>query len=284
MQCPLCGKDVQTDQGMRKHLMGTRKYSGHELNIAAAETQVLLARGAVGTATRGAGIAPPPPMEEPRASTTIMGARMLLPVAVSVTRPPTQTFLTAVLSMLAEFKDLPKYQFERRVDAFLAAFLPEILSRHLGGEVCLVAPEMPIKKPDDNQSTNIDYLMFRRADRTIDERFIFFELKTDALSLSKTQLDIYQRARERGMPALLRDLQSIRKRTKAGAKYDALAVRLAQFPADRPIEIVVLAPIAVNHPSVHSLTFRDLAAIELTGHAAEWRLFRDLVIRPVLKG
>jgi hypothetical protein len=29
MQCPVCAKDVKTDAGLRKHVMGSLDYGGH---------------------------------------------------------------------------------------------------------------------------------------------------------------------------------------------------------------------------------------------------------------
>lgn len=206
--------------------------------------------------------------------------KLALPDAPPTFAAPTDPYLASVFRMLAAFKALPKYQFERRVDALLTVFLPELLSRMLGGEVQVVAPEMPIKKPNSNQSTNIDYLLFRRGAgaNPNDDRWLFFELKTDPASIRDEQLAIYMRARTRGMGALLKDLDAIRGTTAAKAKYAALHALIAPFPVDVPIEIILLAPNRVEHPAIHSITFRDLAKLEHSGHPAEWQLFRELLI------
>jgi hypothetical protein len=290
MRCPLCQKDpIKTERGLRQHLIGTRKYGGHELSDQAAEDQIAIALGR--------GSARPVPEMAQAATRPLVAAAILgpsngpaarpaggspLPPAEPVIQPASiLPFLDSVLSTLVDFKALPKYQFERRIDAFLSVFLPEILARHLGGDVVLVAPEFPIKKPDNNQSTNVDYVLFRRGADRGGDRWLFFELKTDLGSVRDTQLDAYQYARQRGMAALRGDLQAIRSSTKEKAKYDALIDRFVRFP-DAPIEIVVLAPGLVSHTAAHSITFRELLDMDLIGYATEWQTFRDLVIRQAL--
>jgi hypothetical protein len=71
---------------------------------------------------------------------------------------PSGDFLQDLMASMAINKALPKYQFERRVDAMLALFLPGIFSNLLKWKVSTVVPEFPIKSLDNNQTTNVDYL------------------------------------------------------------------------------------------------------------------------------
>jgi hypothetical protein len=259
MQCPVCAKDVETDAGLRKHAMGGRGYGGHEHTSEQAERLLQQARGGarVVRATRPAVVVTPAPPEAALA------------------------FLTDVFDVLVSNKRLPKYQFERRVDIFVNVFLADVLGALFGGTYRLVVPEFPLKKDDNHQSTNVDYLLFHTTPDG-EEKWVFLELKTAAGSIGQEQLDIYRRSVARGMPALMSDLPLLRDRTKARAEYDELALRLSALPHDRPIEIVYLAPVAMIEadlgPGGRSVTFEQLRSVEIARHPEVWRMFRDSVL------
>ena len=259
MQCPVCSKEVKTDAGLRKHAMGGREYGGHAQTLDDAELLVQQARGGA-SAVRAAR---PEVMVTPASPDAALA------------------LLTEVFDVLVANKRLPKYQFERRVDIFVNVFLADVLTALFGGTYQLVVPEFPLKKDDNHQSTNVDYLLFHTTPQG-DENWVFLELKTAAGSIGQEQLDIYRRSVERGMPALMRDLPLLRERTKARAEYDELSRRLATFPHDRPIEIVYLAPVAMSEvdlgPGGRSVTFAQLRTVEIERHPEAWRMFRDSVI------
>jgi hypothetical protein len=259
MQCPVCSKDVKTDAGLRKHAMGGRGAGGHEHTVDEAELLLQRARGVAGVvrvARREVVVTPAPP-------------------------EAALAFLTEAFDVLVANKRLPKYQFERRVDIFVNVFLPDVLTALFGGTYQLVVPEFPLKKDDNHQCTNVDYLLFHTT-RDGHERWVFLELKTAAGSIGEEQLAIYRRSVDRGMPALMRDLPLIRERTKARAEYDELALRLSALPHDRPIEIIYLAPVAMNGaelgPGGRCVTFEQLQSVEIARHPEVWRMFRDSVL------
>lgn len=301
--CPFCHKSTAYEPQLRTHLKGRISAGGHELEGSELEDAVrrakanMLGRPSTSTASsppvvrrRDATAVPVGPAPVPR-TPPVAVPPPALPPAAAPARPtpvPVQAeapFLEEVFRTLIDNKALPKYQFERRVDIFLSVFLPEALSRLLGSDVRIVAPEFPLKKADNNQSTNVDYVLFKHAERPEEERWIFLELKTDRASVDQGQVDIYHEAIRVGMPSLLRDLNAIRDATKAGAKYDALLARFKGLPADRPIELIYLAPpgnLNLNLRGVgRALTLNALANLELERHAAEWRLFRERVLRRI---
>ena len=191
------------------------------------------------------------------------------------------TFLAEVFDLLVANKRLPKYQFERRVDIFVNVFLPDVLGALFGGTYELVVPEFPLKKDANHQTTNVDYLLFHTTPEG-QKKWVFLELKTAAGSIGQDQLDIYRRSVARGMPALMSDVALVRKRTKARDEYDELARCLSPFPHDHPIEIIYLAPVAMNEadlgPGGRSVTFDQLRTVEVTRHPEIWRMFRDSVL------
>ena len=82
-------------------------------------------------------------------------------VAPSTTSSSPEGFLESAMMHVVNNKQLPKYSFERSVDAFLGVFLPEIVSQlwHPSMEAELVAQEFPLEKDEGNKSTNVDYLL-----------------------------------------------------------------------------------------------------------------------------
>lgn len=115
------------------------------------------------------------------------------------------SFLTALLTRMAEDKSLPKYQFERRVDAMLAVFLPDLLSQMLGATVEFVVPEFPIKKAGSYQSINVDHVY------CINQcSWLFVEIKTDIESIGSDQPETYLAAASREMAALIADVRVMR--------------------------------------------------------------------------
>jgi hypothetical protein len=196
---------------------------------------------------------------------------------------PHARYLAELFAALAADKALPKYQFERRVDAMLGIFLPDLLLKLYGWQAKIVVPEFPIKKPDNNQSTNVDYLMYRRSNACGSaEAWVFLELKTDDASFDREQFAIYLSAMRRGMPQLRSDLDDIVEATHASAKYDKLLRRLDAYPRDLPIELLYLRPdgppIADCPDPVHFLSFQKLAGVDLERHAEVWGMFRRILL------
>lgn len=149
--------------------------------------------------------------------------------------------LSRLFALMAGFRQFPKYQLERRLDIFIALFLPEYLSSVFGGApVELVAPEFPLKKEGNKASVNADYLLYRGGD---DPAWIILELKTNAGSLDVVQCERYLAAKKKGLAALLGEVGEIRKGSCEEAKYGVLLQKFND-PArlSHRIEIVYLSP------------------------------------------
>ncbi len=151
-----------------------------------------------------------------------------------------------LFQQLDSFRGFPKYALERRLDVFVSLFLEEYLSTRFEAPVRIVAPEFPLKRKEDFQSTNVDYLLRREGPRPA---WLFLELKTSAGSIDKAQLALYREAKERGMRDWRKDLMAIHERCRSDAarseKYDVLLKALASAGAwqqELPIEVVYLSP------------------------------------------
>ena len=278
MRCPLCGKVTKTGRGLAKHLTGGIRYGGHE--VSQVEAVEIVATQADVPVQAVLPAAPEPNAVE----------RQALPPDVQA------GFLYGALARVVDNKDLPKYQFERVIDAFLGSFMPGIMQWAFGGSVSLVAQELPIKKISNNQSTNMDYVLCRHDSTDRPGVWIFVELKTDPLSVETSQALIYaERVVGRTMAELLDDVRTIRDSSSRRTKYNELLGRFEGYPLDRGIEVAYLSPlrhtasdllpiatapetVAAFEHVLRSITFEDLEQVELADHAGEWDLFQELVL------
>jgi hypothetical protein len=266
MKCPECPVNASTSHHLKKHLMGSKKRGGHEISEMQAE--------AIAEDVFAGTFRKPVVVTRPPNSVVVVSGKSAQPDAYS-------SFLTDLFSSLVINKRLPKYQFERRVDAIIAMFLPGIFKAWRDWDVEMVVPEFPLKKAANNQSTNTDSLWFRHGNKSkTTDAWIFFELKTDSASCNDEQLSIYRSAMDKGMPQLLNDLAAITAASSSRPKYEALRQRLAHLPVDCPIELVYLSPgrIDCEDPRVLPLTFLDLEKMSLATYPLAWDLFRSIVL------
>lgn len=269
IKCSLCEKEAKTQRGLAKHLSGTKPYGGHELSLVEAAEAAAKAAGAEVKST--------PAPEPPRAIERTSG---------EVEPQVAEAFFNVCLAHVVENKSLPKYQFERIIDFCLGPFLPKIMSEIDGAQVDLVTQEFPIKKPHDNRSTNIDYVLFRHEGGPRPSGWIFLELKTDVRSISHEQAGIYRELLERrsDMTELHRELNEIRTASSQSWKYDEHIERLEDYGASLalPLELIYLAPSAyeLDLPAARyrSLTFNDLRECDLPAYEEEWSAFKELAL------
>ena len=151
-----------------------------------------------------------------------------------------------------------------------------------GWETKIVAPEFPIKKESNNQSTNVDYLLYRKQNSSAEDAWLFVELKTDKGSFDEAQYYTYKRAQVAGMAKLREDLNRIYIKTREKEKYEALFEKLGSSDFNRPIELVYLIPSGSKRPEpeegLNILTFKQLSELELNRFPLAWQAFRDVIV------
>ncbi len=85
-------------------------------------------------------------------------------------------FVTELMKHIMEGVNIPKVQIERVVGPILGMFIKEVLPNiNDSGDEVSVYPEFPFKKANNNQSTNIDWLMYNKTKNEL----IFFRVKND---------------------------------------------------------------------------------------------------------
>jgi hypothetical protein len=202
---------------------------------------------------------------------------------------------------VANNKQLPKYSFERSVDAFLGVFLPEIVAQLWDPAVTveLVAQEFPLKKSANNQSTNVDYLLHLSG---MGETWLFLELKTDLSSHRDHQAAIYaEKLVNASMNALVDDVATIASASTKKAKYTSLLSRFDGYsrPLSGDVAIAYLAPRQVSAKGLlpksvapkqvsafsdilRSWTFDQLRQVSSRLYPDAWDLFKLHIVPAVL--
>ena len=96
------------------------------------------------------------------------------------------------------WKQLPKYQAERRLDVFFGLYMEDILKECRSNlfeeeDQLILVPEFPLQKnKSNNECTNIDYLVFNITKKCVHA----IELKTDTYSVNDDQIDYYRRFKD----------------------------------------------------------------------------------------
>lgn len=185
---------------------------------------------------------------------------------------------------------IPKSQIERAVGPILSMFLDVVLTetfrenRNLSGSLVMVSPEFPLKKKDNWQSTNIDWLMYN----TMRKQLLFVELKTSDTSINDDQNSIYHIKQEailsQGGAFLIDDLEQMRNRSSESGKYQYI-LETKVLPLKDEIsnchdaKIIYLVPKSVEHKvKGHAdsiLTFAMLSKSIPGKFAEEWGIIRD---------
>lgn len=217
-------------------------------------------------------------------STDIMSSSQ--PAVSKIAEGEFSEFLRELFSSLVSNKEIPKYQFERRIDTILELFLPEFLSKKFGGEATFVVPEFPLKKIENNQSNNVDYLFYLKRPFAAIDKWLLCELKTDDDSINLEQLQLYSRAKTKGMKLLLNDVMYIRNASVKKSKYDILIDRLKPFASDKPMEIVYfvltdkdLSHLRTQYPDIEFIGIEELKEFEPVKYGEVWKMFCEMIMK-----
>lgn len=141
-------------------------------------------------------------------------------------------FINDLMDSIIEGMNIPKVQVERAFNPILKIFIESLLNSYfeddetMRGDYKLISPEFPLKKEDNKQSTNIDFLLLNNEKKVL----LFFELKTDISSADASQTERYieykKRIERESAEILRKDLLAICSTTQKKNKYEHL---LTQF-------------------------------------------------------
>jgi len=195
-------------------------------------------------------------------------------------------FLSRLIKEFEQLNKVPKFQIERAISPLLGIFIKEIVNKKLNVSVSVSFPEFPLKHEGDNQSTNIDWLLVDRKNKTL----YFIELKTDNLSYNSEQFGIYKKFKddiEKDKNAIILELQlnSIIPKTRRKDKYKSILRKLNEYKVDLSLypflKIVYIAPDkpdeSMNIVYDDLILLRNLPAKIKTRYIKEWHQLRKFL-------
>lgn len=158
---------------------------------------------------------------------------------------PAGAFLRSALNTLDDWRHLPAYQLERRVDIFFGLLLPEIIAAEYDlpcesqedRNNLVVIPEFPLRKGlldscnndgGSNQSVKVDFAVFYRNEDYCNRLFLV-ELKTDNNSIHRDQLRDMQTAKCVRAKKLLEGVVKCALNSKELRKYAQLIWKLKEI-------------------------------------------------------
>jgi hypothetical protein len=139
--------------------------------------------------------------------------------------------IQSYFSVLRDWKRLPAYRAEPRVDSIVGFALPEILLHNRGERVALVIPELPLRigsvqpqhegKSYSNKSYKVDFFVM-----TQDGKNYLVEFKTDSGSRREKQDDYLEAAKNVGLGAVVEGILKLYQATTYKTKYRYLLAKM----------------------------------------------------------
>jgi hypothetical protein len=133
-------------------------------------------------------------------------------------------------NILMDWKKLPAYKLEPRIDSFIGYYLTELISHYKRNRIIDIIPEFPIRKKtvfetfSGERSFKVDFLAISN-----DNPNYLVEFKTDLYSRRKKQDEYLFKAQEKKLGALINGIKYIYKATAYKNKYDHLINKLKQL-------------------------------------------------------
>lgn len=197
-------------------------------------------------------------------------------------------FIEKMMESILEGTKIPKVQVERAISPIIGLFVDSILTEYFSsdekysGKYELIAPEFPLKK-ENNQSTNIDYLLINPEKKIL----VFLELKTDLSSFREEQAEIYfghkSKIHENSASILSSELEEIQKASIKKEKYMYLASKcnkkyIEVMKQTKELLIVYIVPesskkrVTQINKVDFVLVFKDLPTNIETEYSNEWHI------------
>ena len=188
----------------------------------------------------------------------------------------TKERITQLFDNLRRWKQLPKYQAERRLDVFFGLYMEDILKVCRGDlfaedDQLILVPEFPLQKnKTNNECTNIDYMVFNVTRKSVHA----IELKTDTHSVDNDQIEYYRKFKDE---TSLDDLYTFATKQRTGRskeKYRFLADYITNNDLNKcqtKGNVIYILPnnnTKVTGNGFDSITFADIAN-KMEKYAAE---------------
>jgi len=135
-------------------------------------------------------------------------------------------------NLLEDWKRLPAYRLETRIDSLVGFALPKVIEAHIGFKVAALIPELPLRlgtlEPDcDPKRADLSYRLDFYV-RTCCGQNIFIEFKSDSKSRRPEQDNYLALAEAVGMRAIVDGIIRVSEVSPYKTKYDWLLSKLAK--------------------------------------------------------
>lgn len=137
----------------------------------------------------------------------------------------------AYFDMMVDWKQLPAYKLEPRIDSLVGYYLPDILNEFLGEKIVGIIPELPLRLGTIHPHLNEE----KCAEKSYKVDFYalgssgihyFIEMKSDSGSRRDSQDDYLKRSGELGMEKIIAGIMSISSASSYKKKYNHLKSKL----------------------------------------------------------
>ncbi len=137
-------------------------------------------------------------------------------------------------NMMSDWKKLPAYKAEPRVDSFLGFFLPEMFSEFFGDRILGIIPELPLRL--GTLKTSLEGTKYAELSYKVDFYLVgisginyFVEVKTDIGSRRDKQDAYLSQAAEKKMRCIIDGIIRISKVSSYETKYTKLILKLSKL-------------------------------------------------------
>jgi len=192
--------------------------------------------------------------------------------------------------MLEEWKKLPAYKLETRIDSFVGFALPGVLEELLYVKAQLIIPELPLRvgtiypEREDTASANRSYKVDFYA-RCADGQNLFIEFISDSSSRREEQDEYLQIASELGMENIINGILALFSATPFKNKYKYLLDTLVKggvlgmdrrsYIGDIAIKVIYLQPLRLPTDGQKEVIDFNQVADALRSRYGSW----DLMVR-----
>ncbi len=135
-----------------------------------------------------------------------------------------------IFDKLEDWRHLPNYQLERRLDIFISMYIKELVEERVKWRLSdVIIPEFPISRKTlgetvgVNKTVKVDYVLFPLDFKN---PIIFLELKTDNSSVRDEQTEYLLKSKENGINEILKGLEEVYVKSKSKPKYEYLFKKL----------------------------------------------------------
>lgn len=169
--------------------------------------------------------------------------------------------------LLIDWKKLPAYGLEPRIDSIIGFYLPEIISYYKKNEIIDIIPEFPIRGRtifhnfSSEKSYRMDFLLISKENPNY-----LVEFKTDSNSRRERQDTYLLKAKEKKLDALINGIKFIYSATEYKDKYDHLINKLKRLSllndnlefigSNKDIEIIYVQPSKSKEDNI--IDFREI--------------------------